>query len=176
MDKEIVLKALKDGVDNVGPKEPNGDNKGPAIATYLATVGLPEGYAWCAAFIKYRLLKAAEDLGLNLSPEFKQISGWVPDWYNYAKKHNIWIPLEDVLKDNSLIKPGYLVLFWGSRRRRHYHIGMVKKRVNSTFIEILEGNTDPGGLNKVNPDGDGVYVRRRKYKVLGANAGFIKLY
>ena len=61
MNKEIAIRAADEAVQNVGVTESEKDNHGPAIKIYLATVGLPESFAWCAAFLKYRFLNAAKD-------------------------------------------------------------------------------------------------------------------
>ncbi len=37
----------------IGVKEKTGRNDGKEVAMYLKTYGLPEGYAWCAAFVNW---------------------------------------------------------------------------------------------------------------------------
>ncbi len=49
---------------HVGEKE-TGNNSGPFIDNYLASVGLNPGYPWCAAALFYWFREAAQQLGLE---------------------------------------------------------------------------------------------------------------
>ena len=54
----IVLKALEFAKTQIGVIELAG-NRGPKIKGYLATVGLNEGYSWCAAFVYWSFEQSA---------------------------------------------------------------------------------------------------------------------
>jgi len=173
MKKEIAILAADNALANVGVTESDKDNHGRAIAVYLRTVNLSEGFAWCAAFLKYRYMDAANDLNEELSDSFLKLSGYTPDWKNYAQTHNIWIPVENAKKNPELIKKGYAALFYSEQKGRIYHIGIVISSNKDGFITV-EGNTSPGP--GVQADGDGVYKKKRTWKMLGTEGGFMKMY
>ncbi len=173
MDRQIAIKAADEALQNVGVTETEKDNHGPAIKIYLQTVGLTEGQPWCAGFLKYRFLNAAEDLGLELSDEFKKLDGWTPSWAAYAKKHNIWISLDEAKQNPDLIKKGYVALFYSSAKGRIYHCGIVISCKKSGPL-LVEGNTSGGP--GVDANGGGVYLKTRSWTHLGKYGGFIKMY
>ena len=173
MKKEIAILAADDALANVGVTEEQKDNHGKAIKIYLQTVGLTEGYAWCAAFLKYRFMQAANELNEELSEEFLDLTGYTPDWKIYAEKHDIWIPIEQARLNNNLIKKGYVALFYSSSKKRIYHTGIVISSSKDGFITV-EGNTGPGP--GVEADGDGVFKKKRTWKMLGTEGGFMKTY
>lgn len=173
MKKEIAILAADDALANVGVTENEKDNHGRAIAIYLKTVDLPEGYAWCAAFLKYRFIQAANELNEELSQEFLDLSGYTPDWKNYAEKHDIWITIEQARLNNNLIKKGYIALFYSLSKKRIYHTGIVISSSKDGFITV-EGNTGPGF--GVEANGDGVFKKKRTWKMLGTEGGFMKTY
>lgn len=51
-------------VADIGVHEEGGNNRGPRVDQYLASVGLDPGYAWCAAFVYFCFRAAAQQLGL----------------------------------------------------------------------------------------------------------------
>lgn len=173
MKKEVAILAADDALANVGVTEKGGDNKGAAIKIYLQTVGLSEGFAWCAAFLKYRFMQAANELDEELSEEFLDLSGYTPDWKNYAQKHDIWLSLEEARLNPQLIKKGYVALFYSASKKRIYHTGIVISSSKDGFITV-EGNTGPGP--GVEANGDGVFRKRRTWKMLGTEGGFMKTY
>lgn len=172
MKKEVAVLAADDALANVGVRE-EGENKGRYIRVYLHSVGLSEGYSWCAAFVKYRFIQAANELNEDLSDEFMNLDGWTPNWEKYAKKNKIWISLEEARKNPSAIKKGHLVLFYSEGKRRIFHIGIVIRSSKDGVITV-EGNTSPS--TGVDADGDGVFLKRRRWSHIGAKGGFIKLY
>lgn len=48
----------------IGVHEQGGNNRGPEVDAYLASVGLEPGYAWCAAFLFFCFKAAAAKTGL----------------------------------------------------------------------------------------------------------------
>lgn len=173
MKKEIALQAVEDALKNTGVTEEGGDNRGKWIKIYLQEVGLPEGYAWCAAWLKFRYVTAARKLKEQLSDEFLDLNGWTPDWQKYALKHKIWIPIEEVRKNPSLVKPGYAIFYYSKSKERVYHCGLVV-RTNKFGVATVEGNTSPG--TEIEANGDGVYLKRRNYNRIPNGSGFIRMY
>ena len=173
MKKEIAIRAADEALLNVGVGETEKDNHGPAIKTYLQRVGLDEGYAWCAAFIKYRYMNAAQDLDEELSESFLKLSGYTPDWKNYAQTHNIWIPMSVARKNPALVKKGYAAFYYSESKGRIYHCGIVISSNKDGFV-CVEGNTSPG--KNVEANGDGVYRKNRTWNMLGSEGGFMMTY
>ena len=173
MDKQIALLAADDAVKNVGVTETDKDNHGPAIKKYLKTVGLEEGFAWCAAFLKYRFISAAEQLGLSLSKDILKLDGYTPNWENYAKKHKIWTSIEEAKAEPSIIKKGHVVLFYSSEKERIYHCGIVISS-NESGVVCVEGNTSGGP--GVDANGGGVFLKRRSWTAIGKFGGFMRTY
>ncbi len=56
--------ALAFAVSQIGVHEQGGNNAGPEVNQYLASVGLDPGYAWCSAFVYWCFKQAAAQLGL----------------------------------------------------------------------------------------------------------------
>lgn len=173
MDKQIALLAADDAVKNVGVTETDKDNHGPAIKKYLKTVGLEEGFAWCAAFLKYRFISAAEQLGLSLSKDILKLDGYTPNWEKYAKKNKIWTSIEEAKAEPSIIKKGHVVLFYSSEKERIYHCGIVISS-NESGVVCVEGNTSGGP--GVDANGGGVFLKRRSWTAIGKFGGFMRTY
>lgn len=140
---QTELAAAKLGIHEVG-----GDNHGPWVKKFLAEVGLPEGYAWCAAFQSFELAGAA---GHKLPIE----SASVEQTYSTAAKLG-WL----------VIKParGDLVCYdFDGDGRFDDHIGLVVRVVSIgpvLTLETVEGNTSSGEAGS-QANGDGVFLRRR---------------
>lgn len=174
MKAEIALKAADLAVQSIGIVEDQGkDNQGVMISKYLKCVDIDFPAPWCAAFLKYMYIKAAGFLDEELSEEFLKLDGYTPNWKNYAKKHNIWISIEDAKKDPSIVKKGFPVCFYSAEKQRIYHIGIVISS-NQSGVLTIEGNTSGGP--GVDANGGGVFQKRRSWTSLGIEGGFIKVY
>ncbi len=174
MKAEIAIKAADLAVGSIGIVETEGkDNYGDMIKKYLACVDLDQGHPWCAAFLKYMYIKAAGFLNEVLSDEFLKLDGYTPNWKAYAKKHNIWISVEEAKKNPALVKKGYAVCFYSAEKERIYHIGIVVSS-SETGVLTVEGNTSGGP--GVDANGGGVFQKRRSWTALGSQGGFIKVY
>jgi hypothetical protein len=173
MKKEIALQAVTDALKNINVSEDNGDNKGKWIKVYLEAVNLPEGYSWCAGWLKYRYISAANKLNEKLSDAFLKLDGWTPNWKKYAQENKIWIPSENAKINPDLIKPGYAIFFYSKDKGRIYHCGIVIKS-NKDGVMTIEGNTSPGPGIEAN--GDGVYLKRRRWTMMITGSGFMKTY
>lgn len=174
MKADIAIKAADLAVQSIGIVEDEGkDNHGAMIEKYLASVNLNEGHPWCAAFLKYMFIKSAGFLNEDLSEGFLSLDGYTPNWKAYAKKHNIWISVEEAKKDPSKVKKGYPVCFYSSDKDRIYHIGIVVSSADFGVLTV-EGNTSGGP--GVDANGGGIFQKRRSWTSLGSQGGFIKVY
>lgn len=174
MEEQIAILVANDALANVGVTEEGEDNHGDHIAKYLQTVGLEEGYSWCAAFVKYRFIQAAGKLKKKLPKSFMDLNGWTPDWAAWAKKEKRWITVQEARDNPELIKKGYLGLFYSKTRGRIYHIGIIIDNIENG-VKLVEGNTGPE-TDIVTSNGDGVYIKHRKWTNFGVYGGFIKTY
>lgn len=173
MHKEIAIKAADLAIESIGITETDKDNHGPMIKKYLSSVGLPEGYAWCQAMIKYLFIKSAGFLNLKLSDSFLKLDGYCPTWQSYAKKHNLWLSIEDAEDDYTLVKKGYLAYFYSTEKERVYHVEIVLY-ANEDHVITVGGNTSSS--SGLNVNGDGIYKKTRTWKSFGTNGGFFKTY
>ena len=167
----IALRAIADAERNVGIAEQGGQNRGKAVETYLASVGLPPGNPWCAAFVYYRLAAAAAHLDVAL-PVWLPRSGYCPDWRKAAQKRGVWIPVSEVTAGKVSPQRGDLCLFYFAAKGRVAHIGIVAE-VDAEGCVTVEGNTSDG--SGVNRDGGGVYRKRRSWSQLGTLGGFVRI-
>src|SRR3546814_8708082 len=88
----------------VGISEATGNNDGPRIAEYLRYCGLPEGYAWCAAFVS-----------------------WVHGQAGYDKPRNAWaaalFPSNRIVEDTP--RQGDVFGIYIASKKRIGHCGFV---------------------------------------------------
>lgn len=56
--------AIAFALTQIGVHEQGGNNRGPEVDQFLASIGLGPGYAWCAAFVYYCFRQAARQLGI----------------------------------------------------------------------------------------------------------------
>lgn len=170
--RPIALKAAAEALDNIGVVE-DGENRGKWVETYQAAVGIPPGSPWCAAFVRYRLERAAAALGTTVPKSFPD-SGWTPDYANWAKANGFWVPVADA--QNGVINPriGDLACFYFAAKQRIAHIGIVVQRKDWGVITV-EGNTGSDDPGEVNRDGDGVYRKLRTWSELGKLGGFARI-
>jgi hypothetical protein len=170
--KEVAIKAVDDALLLNGYVEKS-DNWDKNIQEYLKCVFIDFPAPYCVAFVKFRIIQAAKDLGFTLSDEFMKLNGWCPSWGIYAKKYNVWIPMSESRVNASLIKKGYIALFYSDAKERLYHAGLV---ISSTKegVWTIEANT--ANTTGLNPDGDGIFKKFRRWNTLGKNGGFLKTY
>lgn len=169
----IALRAVADAEANVGVTEEGGENRGKWVETYLASVGLTAGAPWCAAFVYFRLQKAATTLAQPLPADFPR-SGYCPDFKAWGIKHGVWVPATNAKANPALIKRGDLLLFYFASKQRVAHIGIVSS-VRTDGVFSVEGNTGPESGEVVNREGDGVYKKDRGFGELGYYGGFVRL-
>ena len=142
----------------VGKKETKGNNLGPEVRKYQSATNLdPGAWPYCAAFCCWVLARWLDDaenrkwLGLKkTSPQ-----AWRPKTalaYGFLKWAKARPATVQILPDTAEPEPGMFVIYDFS------HIGIVKRNIDETFFEAIEGNTNAAGSR----DGDGVYVKIRR--------------
>ncbi len=131
----------------IGVKELTGKNDGARVEAYLKTVGLGKGFAWCAAFVKYCLLKAGVREATRING--MALSVHDPSRFVYFKgKYYAELKRSDV----------FTLYYTSLGRIGHtgFYDGWANKSMGTYFS--VEGNTNGGGSR----DGDGVYRRVRQ--------------
>ncbi len=130
----------------IGVREATGKNDGPVVRKFLRSVGLPEGFAWCAGFVKTCLMEAG-------IPGVEKINGMALSCEN--KKNMVWAKGAKI-KDP---EPGDVFTLYYPSLKRIGHTGFHHHRINSSIYESVEGNTNAAGSR----EGDGVYKKKRSY-------------
>ena len=130
----------------LGIREASGNNDGPQVEAYLATVGLKKGEPWCAAFLS-----------------------WVFKQAGYAQPRTGWSPaLFPADRQVKLPAQGLLFGIYFPTLKRIAHCGVIE-RVNGSWISGIEGNSNVNGSR----DGDGVYRKLRHVKTIYRYADWI---
>ncbi len=124
----------------IGIKEATNHNDGPAVALCLASVGLPEGYNYCGAYV-YHVMTTC---GVNMPGPASRYA-WVPSWFPLARL----VPIEDAAPDD-------VAGYYSRPLGRLAHIGVIRE-VLVGYMIVNEGNTNNNGSRT----GDGFYSRKR---------------
>ena len=175
MTRPIALRAAKEALDNVGVLEV-GNNAGQAVETYQQSCvpPVPPGSPWCAAFVVFRLRNAGHDLGLPVPVDFPR-SAYCPDFGRWARRTENWLSVKDAKADYTKVRIGDLACFWFAPLNRLAHIGIVVG-VYSWGVYTVEGNTSPEAEEDTpEREGDGVFKKKRTWKELGINGGFVAI-
>ena len=130
----------------VGVREIGGNNRGPGPRKYLASVNLGEGYAWCAAFVKWVFNEHGIDTG--------SANAWSPSWFPNDRVIFRRGQVPKVIPDK-----GDVFGLYYHNLRRIGHVGFVHDW-SSDWVITVEGNTNGDGSR----DGDGVHRKRRLKK------------
>ena len=141
-------------LSQVGVREVGDNNRGPEVKTYLNSVGLDEGYPWCAAFVSW----CHQQVEIEAP-----ISAWVP---SFALRDKMVYKQGKILK--RLPKYGDVLMIWFKRLGRPAHIGFVDQWGDKWVISV-EGNTNEDGSR----EGDGIYRKRRLKRQIWAVSNFI---
>lgn len=115
-------------------REETGNNDGPQIRKYLRSVGLPEGYPYCAAGMAW----CHNELNIP-NPE----SAWSPDWFNTNVVYRRGSPSITVFES----RPGQVFGLWYESRKRIAHVGMITGETKFHYLTI-EFNTNGAGSNE----------------------------
>lgn len=128
----------------VGVREKTGKNDGAEVRMYLREVGLPEGYAYCAAGLTW----CHNQLGIP-NPQ----SAWSPDWFKanvvFRRGKPQISPFESL--------PGQVAGFYSESKKRVSHVALIESESRQHYFTI-EFNTNGAGSD----DGEGVRRLIRK--------------
>lgn len=137
---------LDEALSQNGVREAGTTNSGPEVDGYLASVGLPPGNPWCAAFVHWCVDRGLHQLGLsNPLPR----TGYCPDLEHWAASHHVLAGSPsrgDVFLHFETVDGVY----------RAAHTGLVRA-VNGSVFDTVEGNTNEDGSRQ----GIGVFTRER---------------
>lgn len=153
----------------IGVKEATGNNDGSRIGEYLGYCGLPEGYAWCAAFVSWCHGQAGYGEPRNawaaaLFPSSRTI------WHTGDR----WLATDN----QQMPRAGDVFGIYYTTLRRIAHAGFVDGWDGKHCITV-EGNTGPDGIVDTRSDPgnpiragpiDGVYRKRRPIRTIHAVA------
>lgn len=160
----LLTKALEVAISQVGVLEvPPGSNRGPEVDAYLASVSVPPGQYWCAAFVYWCFERAAS--ALDRENPVCRTAGCLDHWQKAETRGARRIPVEQAAADPSLIMPGQVFIIDHGLGRGH--TGIVE-RVEGGMLVTVEGNTNEGGSG----NGIGVF-RRQGRRIADVNVGFI---
>jgi len=143
-------------MEQVGVVEVGGNNRGPEVKAYLASVNLPEGNPWCAAYVHwcYRqcgtVLEPARSYAMALKFHEKPKRVW---------ERKGWTHEPDDFKRIS--EDGDHFALWYESLGRIGHTGLIYGE-DEKWVWTLEGNTSPEGSR----DGGGAYLRKRLKRTL----------
>lgn len=148
--KDIVSMA----VSQLGVKEvPANSNKVKYNTEYYGKAVSGSSYPWCAVFVWWVFKHAgASDLYYG-----GKKSAYCPDLVNYYKKTGQW------LDRSAKPQAGDIILF--ANKGVACHVGIVEKRINSSSVQTIEGNTSAGN----NANGGQVQRRTRTYGSVGSS-------
>lgn len=135
-------------------REATGHNDGARVETYLRSVGLPKGQPWCAAFVHFCLTQGGVPNPINGASG----SALNQRHLRYYQNHLIAEPQ----------RADVFVIYEGSLGRIG-HTGFYNRRVNRSFFETVEGNTNDNGSR----DGIGVFRRIRSFHTIYAISSWI---
>jgi hypothetical protein len=142
--KTLRAQLVAVAASQVGVREKTGKNDGKEVAMYLKSVGLPEGYAYCAAGLTW----CHNQLKIP-NPQ----SAWSPDWF----KVNVVFR-----RDKPQISPfksfqGQVAGFYSESKKRVSHVALIESESRQHYFTI-EFNTNGSGSD----DGEGVRRLIRK--------------
>lgn len=150
----LAARALAIARTQLNVRELTGKNDGEAVESYLRSVNLGKGYAWCVAFPYWCFRKASQELQIeNPLPQ----TGGVLDHLNKTKGK--------IISPEEAISGDLVCMDFGGGRG---HMYMVTETFQTAFKEMraftIEGNTNIEGSR----EGDGVYERNRLLKAAKA--------
>lgn len=147
-DSSLIYEAHKIALTQVGVIE-KAENKGEEIKDYLSSVGLGEGYSYCAAGIYWAFDSASKALDLiNPLPR----TGVANRVFNYAKNNG---------NKSSRNIGKYDLIIWRENNSWQGHIEWVNEVQKAGWIRTIGFNTSQNGKG-------GVFIQRRNiYHPLG---------
>lgn len=114
--------------DQLGVTEATGHNDGPAVESYLKSVGLGKGYAWCMAFVYWCAKQVSIKLGI--ANPLLQTGGVQQEWES-VRGERIETPI-----------PGCVFFM---HHPGGWHTGIVTGVFEGGLLHTIEGNTNDNG-------------------------------
>lgn len=154
----LQAKVLELAAGELGVREA-GRNRGARVEMYQATAGAQPGDPWCASFVVWCFLEAAQALGLPMP---------LPVTPGVLK---LWRRSDPNLHWHAASPGAVFILDHGGGLG---HCGLVEDvRADGTMLTI-EGNTGPSpDVPRKDRDGDGVYRRHDRSAMDPSVVGFI---
>ena len=143
----LSLTALEIAVSYLGVHESGGNNRGPEVDQFLASVGLNPGYAWCTAFLYFCFRQAVQRRPINLAPGIDYIPPPNP-CPRTASAIKLW-KLSDMAWRDSNPAPGALYILDHGGGTGHAGIIETVDDGNNVLTEI-SGNTNAAGSREGN--------------------------
>lgn len=154
---DVVVRARPAHLDTalayVGTVERGGNNRGPRVERFLASVGLGPGHPWCAAFMSYVL--DAAGVRAPLDGRRRVIRSGLAARFITARS----VRASEALRGVKQVPPGAVVI-WRRGNGPFGHAGFAVAWDGASG-ETVEGNTSSGRAGSQR-DGDGVWRRRRR--------------
>lgn len=148
---QLADELIRTAGTQLGVKEATNHNDGAAVESYLKSVGLGKGYAWCMAFVYWCAKQAAAKL--KLQNPLKATGGVLDEWQSGRGVH--------------LAKPEQGCIFI-MKHPEGYHTGIVTGVFGDGSMHTIEGNTNDNGSR------EGTSVLR-KTRYLKDMIGYIRL-
>lgn len=160
VDDPWLARSLAVAAAEVGTlEEPRNSNRGARVETYLRSVGLRGGYAWCCAFTYFCADEAARQLGRT--HPMVRTAGCMDHWRRAPAAGARRIAARDAVADPGLLRPG--LIFIMDHGGGLGHTGLVEA-VAGGLLHTIEGNTDASRSR----EGGGVYRLTRKVGEISA--------
>ena len=141
---KLADEVIKIAGTQVGVREATGHNDGPAVESYLKSVGLEKGFSWCMSFCYWCTKQAS--INLKLQNPLKQTGGVLDEWNSGKGVH--------LTKDKP--EPGSLMIM--DHGGGQGHVGIVTGVfLDKGEIHTIEGNTNDNGSR----EGIGVFRKTR---------------
>lgn len=121
--------AIKVAGSQLGVVEATNHNDGQAVESYLKSVGLGKGYAWCMAFVYWCFKKAGANLQL---PNPLKATGGVQDEWESGRGTHSSIPIMGSI-------------FIMQHNEGGWHTGIVTGVFPNGVLHTIEGNTNSNG-------------------------------
>lgn len=139
--EQLCAQVQKIYTSQIGVYEKTGKNDGVQIKKYLASVGLPEGYAYCAAGVHWSLMMGGVPNKINAAAAS-----------TFDKNKLVWYKGKSYKTPHS----ADVVAFWIPSLNGIHHCGFYDKDHGNGMYESVEFNTSVGGGGLVQREGGGV--------------------
>jgi hypothetical protein len=119
---------IKQAGSQLGVTEATGHNDGVAVESYLKSVGLGKGYAWCMAFVYWCAKQAAAKMGI-VNP-LLQTGGVEVEWES---------------NHGTRVTKGLQGCVFFMHHPTGWHTGIVTGEFPDGLLHTIEGNTNSNG-------------------------------